>query len=260
MSNKVADKIKQYKQQFDSDELGVERYLSSHQHKDPKSGIQYIGIEIECYSKMNRISLQKLFFKYDLEEYAMIGNDSSIHPNVDEEHYNTFELRLLIPQTELNMILKKFGRVFRIARLKVNSTCGLHVHIDMRQRDVEKSFQKFLNFQDALFAIVEKDRWNNIFCVLTTDEDRDDHHQAVNYSAYDEHETIEIRIHHGCVDTEQIFKWVSLLINVVDGKNVPQARSKKDVLKWKGLSKKLRGYVSRNFKPEWYSEKEGFSD
>lgn len=263
MSSKIANKIKQYKQPLESDDVGVQRYLNSFQGKSPLTGIQYIGLEIECYAKMSCISLQKLFFKYDLEDYVMIGSDSSITPpgnndNPDSsDYYHTFELRLLIPQADLHNALKKFGRVFRMARLKVNDSCGLHVHVDMRQRDPDDCYRKLLDFQDALFAIVNKDRWNNEYCRRTEEDDRD-HHMAINFEAFDEHRTIEIRMHHGCVDTDKIEKWVRLLVNVVDAKYVPAPQSKKDVLKWKGLSKKLRGYVSRNFKPEWYSEKEGF--
>lgn len=262
MSNKVAGKIKKYKQAFESDDMGVERYLREHQDKVPATSIQYVGIEIECFGKISRVSLQKMFFKYDLEDYIMIGNDPTItpprsHPDSDEV-FHTFELRLLIPQSELKATLKRFGRVFRLARLRANESCGLHVHLDMRHRDEEECFNKLLRFQDALFAIVEEDRWNNEYC-QQTDADDNDHHAAINFrAAYAEHQTIEVRMHHGCVDTDKIEKWIRLLLNVVDGKNVPQATSKKDVLKWRGLSKRLRGYVSRNFKSEWYSEKEGF--
>lgn len=262
-SNKVANKIRKYKQgPFESDEIGVQRYLNSTPTKTPTNNNIYVGLEIECFAKMNRISLQKLFFKYDLEDYVVIGSDGSIEPDGSRDpdsndYYHSFELRLLIPQQDLNVVLKRFGRIFRMARLKVNDSCGLHVHLDMRQREETDCFRKLLNFQDALFAIVGKDRWNNSYCRQTGPDSRA-HHMAINLAAYDEHQTIEVRMHQGCVDTERIEKWVRLLINVIEGKNVPQPRSKKDVLKWKGLSKKLRGYVSRNFKPEWYTEKEGF--
>lgn len=259
--DKVANKIKRYKNPFESDDRGVERYLSEYQDKSPKTGIQYIGIEIECFAKISRVSLQKLFFKNDLEEYVMIGDDSSISPPENEDYqdvfWHTFELRLLIPQTNLSAILKRFGRVFRIARLKVNESCGLHVHLDMRQRDVDNCFQKLLNFQDALFAVVNKDRWNNSYCRRTGVTERR-HHMAINMMAYEEHETLEIRMHHGCIDTDQIEKWIRLLLNVIQAKDVPTVTSKKVALKWKGLNKKLRHYIRRNFKEEWFEEKEGF--
>jgi hypothetical protein len=258
-SNKVANKIKKYKRfSSDTDDSGVASYLDGPQYKQPSSGTQYIGIEIECYGKMHRYSLQKLFFKYDLEDYVMIGNDNTIEPPDDDSTYYTYEIRLLIPQQYLTPILKKFGRVFRVARLKANESCGLHVHLDMRQRDEAESYQKLLNFHDALFAIVNKDRWNNEYCVQTTEETIAAHHNAINFAAYSEHQTIEVRMHHGCTDTSKIEKWIRLLINVIDAKSVPKISSKKDVFRWKGLSKRLRGYVSRNFKPEWFEEKEGF--
>lgn len=257
---KIASKIQKYKEPFDSDDMGVERYLSEHQDKSPSTGIQYVGIEIECYGKISRVSLQKLFFKHDLEEFVMIGNDPTIHPprtEDSEDYWHTFELRLLIPQPNLAVTLKRFGRVFRMARLKSNESCGLHVHLDMRQRDLGICYGKLINFQDALFAIVNKDRWNNSFCRQTDFSDRA-HHMAINRAAYDEHQTIEIRMHHGCVDTNKIEKWIRLLLNVIKAKSVPTPTSKKDVLKWKGLNKKLRHYVRQNFKDEWFREKEGF--
>jgi hypothetical protein len=255
---KVEDKIKQYKMGAESDDQGVVRYLLNHQTKSPTAGIQYVGIEVECFAKMNRISLQKLFFKYDLEAYLMIGSDSSIRPPDDDQIYHAFELRLLIPQGELSATLKRIGKVFRLARLKTNESCGLHVHLDMRQRNPSECFDKLLNFQDVLFALVNKDRWNNEYCRQTARDDID-HHMGINYArAFAAHRTIEVRMHHGCVDCNQIEKWVRLLLNVIQGKNAPEVISKKTVLKWKGLNKKLRHYVRRNFKDEWFDEKEGF--
>lgn len=257
---KIVNKIKKYKEPFDTDDKGIERYLRSHQHKSPTRGTQYVGIEIECYSKVSSISLQKLFFKYDLEEFIMIGDDSTISPPDDDnsnDYYHTFELRLLIPQSNLGDVLRRFGKVFRLARLKTNESCGLHVHLDMRQRNVEECYQKLRSFQDVLFAVVNKDRWNNEFCQQNLDDGRN-HHMGINMMAFNEHGTIEIRMHHGCVDTDQIEKWIRLLINVVQAKEVPKVTSKKEALKWKGLNKKLRHYVRRNFKEEWFEEKEGF--
>jgi len=258
---KVANKIKKYKSGFDTDDDGVEKYLNEFQNKTPSNGIHYVGIEIECYSKISRVSLQKLFFKYDLEEFVMISDDSTIDPpdtdGDDEFYYHTFELRLLIPQDNLGVTLKRFGKVFRLARLKTNESCGLHVHLDMRQRRVDECYAKLRSFQDALFAIVNKDRWNNSYCRQNLADTRA-HHMGINRSAYEEHRTIEVRMHHGCVDTSQIEKWIRLLINVIQAKSVPQIKTKKEVLKWKGLNKKLRHYVRSNLKEEWFEEKEGF--
>lgn len=257
--NKVSEKIKKYKAaSYETDDRAIETYLSHpDHHKNPLTGTKYVGIEIECFSKMGRVAIQKLFFKYDLEDFVMVGDDPTIEPpetnDPDKEVYwHTFELRLLIPQQHLKPTLKRFGKVFRLARLKANESCGLHVHLDMRQREPDECYQKLLRFQDALFAIVNKDRWLNDMCLYTKQQDRE-HHMAINYTmAYSEHQTIEVRVHHGCVDTDRITNWIQLLINIVDARSVPEPKSKKDVLKWKGLNKKLRGYVTRNFKQEWF--------
>lgn len=261
---KISKKVHKYKESSrDSNEDAISNYLDNHQGTTPSNGTKYVGVEIECYAKIGPVSLQKLFFKADLEEFVVIGDDSTIEPpnNGDpdsETDWHTFELRLLIPQNILTPTLKRFGRVFRAARLKTNESCGLHVHLDMRQRDRDDCYEKLKLFQDALFALVNKDRWNNWHCQRNEDDSRRDHHMGVNLMAWNEHRTIEVRMHHGCVDTNIIEKWVKLLLNVIDGKNVPRVRSKKDVMKWKGLSKKLRGYVNYNFKPEWFTEKARF--
>jgi len=263
VSSKLKRKLERYVPTYrleNSDDETIVNYLEDYQNKDPKVGIQYIGLEIECYGKMNRISLQKLFFNNDLEKYVMIGRDPTIRPDTipgEAVYWNTYELRLLIPQKELTRVLKKFDRVFKVARLKTNETCGLHVHLDMRRRNEDECFAKLLKFQDALYALVNKDRWNNTYCRQTDEDDRD-HHMGINMEAYDEHETIEVRIHHGTTDTRAIEQWVRLLLNVIDAKNVPQVTNKRSVLRWTGLNKRLRTYVKRNFKDVWFREKDRF--
>ena len=44
---------------------------------------------------------------------------------------------------------------------------------------------------------------------------------AINLHAYSEHKTIEVRLHHGTVDTEEVYNWATLLCSIVDNKKNP---------------------------------------
>jgi hypothetical protein len=51
---------------------------------------------------------------------------------------------------------------------------------------------------------------------LRLGEPKQGHYNAVNIKPFETHRTIEVRMHHGTVDGEEILNWVNLLILVID--------------------------------------------
>lgn len=224
------------------------------EHKRPKLATDHVGIEVECYTYTKEQDLKKIIYTNDLENYVNVGNDNSIRP--PNTKYSKFELRILIPEAELKTVFPRLKNAFAEASLKVNESCGLHVHLDMRNRDLTKCFNRLCAFQDVLFGLVDPDRWKNRYCYYTTNTNKNERYLAINKSSYRKHKTLEVRLHHGTVNIRKIEKWVGLLLNIINSKSpIPQFTSKTEILKWKGLRQSLRNYIRVNFNDNWFLEK-----
>jgi hypothetical protein len=134
-----------------------------------------------------------------------------------------FELAFLFKEKDLRESIIQIKAILKEMKAKVNSSCGLHVHLDMRNRDPNVCFARLLTHQDMLFKLVKKNRRNNPYCQsvppdTTVDQEYGGHHAAINSSALSEHNTLEIRLHHGTVNTREIYRWIKLLTTIVEGK------------------------------------------
>jgi hypothetical protein len=215
----------------------------------------YVGIEVECFSNLNDIEVMELLIENDLENHINIGDDGSI----DESYGNSFELRILSLERELPAVLKRLGAFFKAGKFGTNDTCGLHVHLDMRNRNVEKCYQKLLKFQHLMFPLVDKERWTNEYCIWSIETDKFSR-DAVNYCAYVEHRTIEIRLHQGTTDVKRIQNWVNLLLRAIKSPPIKDIKSKVAAVKWAGKNKALKSYINKEFKVSWFREKEDVMD
>lgn len=237
-------------------------YQSAASRKQPKPVTKdhHIGIEIECYSVTTKHHLIELMLELDLEENMFITDDGSIEPpdntqamDINGQIYNTYELRVLSTEKHLAATLSKLDILIKQAKLKVNDSCGLHVHLDMRHRKVDKCYKKLMKSRDILFGIVDEDRWDNDYCLWEDDGDR---YVAINKNAYHAHKTIEVRLHHGSVDTVKIHSWIRLLVKIVNSAEVPVVKKKVDVLRWAKDDKETQDYIRKNFKAKWFKERE----
>jgi hypothetical protein len=221
--------------------------------RKPKKPSKHVGIEVECYTTLNSTKLQKLLFMFDLENTIQIGTDGSIRP--ERGHYG-FELRILLVEKTLSKSLKKIGEFFKEAKLKTNNSCGLHVHLDMRSRNVMKCYDKLIKMQDVLYSLVKKNRWENTYCQYARPYNRYSKYQAVSMSPYRSKKTIEVRLHHGTTDVVVIEKWIRLLLTIV---NRPEFKAlpdnAKDITKIKGLPRDVKSYVAATVTDGWMLRK-----
>lgn len=214
----------------------------------PVQKCPYVGIEIECFAA-SPTKVQELLFNYELEDYVQIGTDDSIEPDHDNE-YEAMELRCLVQEKELNEVLIKLGKVLKIAKCKVNESCGLHVHLDMRYRDMEACYAKLVKFQKIMYGLVGEDRWFNDMCEYSGPSNKDSRYTAINRTSYNRHKTIEVRLHHGSVDVKEIGNWIQLLLKAINSKSTKEfenVKTKKDVLTWASQDKKIKSYISKGF-------------
>lgn len=119
--------------------------------------------------------------------------------------------------------LTKVCAILNKAGATVDSSCGLHVHIDQALYTREQSLalgRQFGKYLPILGKLVPTSRRNNRFCALSVSEVRGERYHAVNMTSLTKHKTIEIRLHSGTTDASKIQNWVLLLQAIVNGPKV----------------------------------------
>jgi Putative amidoligase enzyme len=216
-----------------------------------KSKTNYVGIELECFTHYDLLEMHDQILKCGLDGIVQPVGDGSISPDFGDD----CELRILLPEKQLSSGLKKLGKLLKKDQFGVNDTCGLHVHLDMRNRDVEKCYERLIKFQDVLFGMVDCDRWDNEYCMYTNVHNMKQRYVAINKDdAYRQHKTIEVRLHHATLDVKRIEQWIKLLLNVISTNTPPPEPLKAEVVKW-GRKQGLGSYVVKNYNDEWFEEK-----
>lgn len=146
-----------------------------------------------------------------------------------------YELRLLVKQKEVTTILAKLQPFFKEAKAYANKTCGLHVHLDMRNRNVEQCFKRLYDKQSFLYAQCAKHRADSAYATKVdrhTTVGGTGHYHGINAGdAYRKLKTIEVRIKEGTTDCTDVRRWVNTLLNIVEGNEVGIKRKKKPSVK-----------------------------
>lgn len=120
--------------------------------------------------------------------------------------------------------LKNYLNVFR--NVEVNKTCGLHIHLDMRGKEVDEVQKIYKNLYDSkeIFKLlVPASRLNNQYCKFNKYNCNSNNltfsgnfttsrYCAVNYNSYSKHGTIEVRAFAGSCDFEKISKSIELCL------------------------------------------------
>lgn len=247
----------------------------------PETNARYVGIEIEFCSPYDQEELLDELDRLKLNDYVTLKDDGSIYPDSSEkrcgecwgcedgdpcdnaESYDYgHELCLLVKEKELTKVLVLVEKFFKFGKAYVNGTCGLHVHIDMRRRDEEKSFVNLVMAQDLLYRLCPSIRKSSTYCRPTKSTDiwsaqRDGRYQGINPCSLGEHNTLEVRIHQGTININEIAVWTKLLVKIADAKALKQkvntGRTLKkcvDLPKYisKEITKRTRRYTKQHSK------------
>ena len=119
---------------------------------------------------------------------------------------------------------------------EVDHKCGLHIHIDLRdfnKQEFVRLFYILRKVESVARLLVTDERSGNQFCshslsqIETNDRNGFDdrvmarcesmqRYSAYNFLAYSDHETVEVRLHHGTLNYEEIRNWVLLHLAIVD--------------------------------------------
>lgn len=206
----------------------------------PSSKNKYVGVEIECFSECDVNDLFLAFYEARLENKVDIGDDASI----DEDYGRGYEIRVMDTEKNIGRTIKKVFRILKKLNFGVNRSCGLHVHLDCRNRDKDKLFARLIKAQILLFGLVDETRIDNTFCRWTREHHRDKY-RAINFTRG---KTIEVRLHQSTLDAGQVVNWINLLLKLANHKkNSGWFRTPKGVKKQIKLPPTLSKYLKDNY-------------
>jgi hypothetical protein len=213
-------------------------------YKRPLDDKSYVGVEIECFSRVNEFELNQYLFHMDIHKYITVGHDSSIRPR---SGYLGYEFKILAPENEISKVIKKFCRLMKTLDSDVNSSCGLHVHLDMRNKDRKLVFNNLVNAQPLLYAMNPPSRRTNGFSKPTPYASWDNSYNGrdgINKLAYERHKTIEVRVHSGTLDPDKINNWIKILLKIANKTDTIERLSKlSDYVSVYNFDKKLIAYI-----------------
>lgn len=229
--------------------------LYNHNYKPlPKLKQKYIGVELECifpaYAEL-KLFLADAFVKAKLDKKVVIGFDSSINIKKGQ---TALELKVLDTEKNIATTITQVCSILRSMGCYTNSSCGLHVHLDMRHADEkqrEVTFNRLFKSQKFLYSLIDKKRRRSIYCkpipktikfqagfrqefnsntgmfetiynsskkvktnYLNVKELRGGR-RGINVNAFAKHKTFEIRMHEGTLNPIKINRWINILMSVV---------------------------------------------
>ena len=205
--------------------------------KNPISRSKQVGVEIEFLSNAPRHNIMKALIKADLADKVCLKSDGSLHetgcPKLDgddEEEFcecsssRMFELTLVAKNTEVKELVSKVCTILAEHGAYVNTSCGMHVHLDARGTvDLKnRMFKNLVGHLPLLQSIVPKSRRNNYFCRINISDSIADYHNnryfAINPLSLKKHKTIEVRLHSGTVDATKVNNWIDILSSIAYSK------------------------------------------
>lgn len=198
------------------------KYIKSlFESKSPRTNDRYIGIELECFSPFTRENVAYSMYKAGLKNNVCIKTDGSIKPPGQEIG---MEINILAKESDYEEVITKVCNVLSENKARVNQSCGLHVHFDMRSRELETIktiFSNLVSAQPILYAMNPESRRNNHYCQknkVKSFSSSGDRYKGINGAAYSKYETIEVRIHSGSINKVKVTNWVKLLLSIVNTK------------------------------------------
>ena len=187
--------------------------------KQPPSE-QAIGVEIELISDLDRFQLAEKLM--DFSNKIHIKSDGSIRET--EDYPNAHEITIVDTQDKIYDTITKVCIILQ-ENCIVNKSCGLHVHLDMRDAGYSgaaNAFRKLKVWQGLMLKLQPPSRKKSIYCrpnrhrTLQAALDSGGRYYAVNADAYNRFKTIEIRCHSSTIEYAKINNWIKFLVAIVN--------------------------------------------
>lgn len=156
-----------------------------------------MGIEIECYNPETRRKVTHV------AQY--VCSDGSLPSGGGE-------IKLCAPESKLEDIAADTVQRSRLVGNRVNSSCGLHIHMKIDNLHNSEARQRLFRFssmiEDYIFDIVSPSRRYNGYCSRVDDPYcLTSHHSWISLSS--RYPTLEVRIHGGTMNPWKVKGWVN---------------------------------------------------
>lgn len=178
-----------------------------------KSAGDMSSVEIECILPNSKHGLVGDYISQKLPGIRM-GTDGSIRTN---SGFQGAEIRAVMIRGEYTR-LRELCKLLATNGVKVNTSCGLHVHFDhcgATPADVELAVTNWESAQPLLYTVVPPSRRGNRYCRYGVGRDAgnsDNRYHGINYAnAYRKYQTIELRMGGGTANFKKIVMWIETL-------------------------------------------------
>lgn len=211
-----------------------------------------VGLEFECYGRIDSRDLQSV-----LPLWAQAASDASIRPPVGNLPH---EIRVLLKREDAELRLHKLCNIMQNVGLRVNKSCGLHVHLDARGIGEQAALKNARIMDSWLFhlqELVPPSRRNNQYCQFGVTLARGQRYRAVNLQSLASHQTIEVRLGSATLDYTKVLAWIRLLELLRAMRSKPKAGSCIAVLEQLPMANHDRAYWRarhRQLNPAQYPE------
>jgi hypothetical protein len=224
--------------------------INNHKSPHPKMKDNYVGIELECIVQAKKEDLNKAFLAAKLQSNVHVGTDGSLRS--DERGGNCYEVRVLVKESDLVNVVTKVTDILKKHGGYVNNSCGMHVHLDMRHRDVATSYERLFKSRSLLQNMVSNDRLTNNYCrpnmnaSYVEEISKTEKYRQFNLLTYDRIKTLEVRMHGGSVTASKIINWVKLLTYIVDNQaELGFVDSSNVSVAFPNMTTKMLGYIEK---------------
>lgn len=202
-----------------------------------KQQIYKYGIELECYIDSTKHEEFVAFArKYGYE----VGWDCTIKATGYSKSGMEIKCNGAKTYTQLDRSLAKLGTKLKKYDVQANKSCGYHLHMSNKRffnkLNIERIVKTWLAVEDILYATQPAERQNSTYCKrklyeyasvnhvklpqgksrLVNELARYDRYYSLNLASLYKHGTIEIRLHQGTTDKEQVIQWVKLMRHIFD--------------------------------------------
>ncbi len=192
------------------------------------------GVEIECFVNHGsiRAAAERTGMEYEYEGYNHRDGHSYFKFTTDGSLGGMADpiecVSPVLAGNDGKKMLKNACKTLNAANAKVNSTCGLHVHIGAAKLTNKQYCNVFVNYmylESLIDTFMASSRRNNEYARGIIDHSYTieratsisemqnalhcSRYHKINPMSYDRHKTIEFRQHAGTTNYDKIINWVS---------------------------------------------------